>query len=636
MKRSLLIIALTLFILTSATAIADNNEKHANPIGDINFTDRVVYIVDHTSDPEEGNWITMGCPSEERKIQLPQPIKLTYSGLKFKKYGGASGTLYKDENESYTITYPSNSLYLTHPVYLPGENVNMSFHGDCSLKGAVEIYLFNITSESTYGIFDAFNAGDIGNLDSLFHSNMDGEYTKYSAAIGKDGDILNHNFGPLNPGQYCIVIVQQDKDGSLTALSATAFIVAEHELCASAPSSITKGENLDIIMGLKNVPDKCNCTYGAVLIRDQAYKANIEIDSDGTKNGTSVTINEIDLIEEFNVSSSNYRSKFTRDELQTEIQTIIGEGKGSIAIGEKGQDRLSLTAFDLPPGCYYLLAGAYNPGKGLVGLTQIKVEIKSPGSSNGDGKEDNKNKDSKNKKDKGAFPESEENVYSKEQCKQFINSGSHIKFGFTEENTCVNYLKFNSKKTTESTIAIVEELREKSALVTTKPEGEIYSYINIQVGDNDFAKPDSLEDAIVGFKVSKDWIAENHISTDSIVLQHCSGKLWNPLPTKKISEDKNYVYFEAETPSFSPFAITARKNITVIEEAAEAQGSPELKSPNEPNSNIESYMIPHENKSQIITKLVNFSAGFLIVFLIGMIIIKKKGHLTAKNGDSKR
>ena len=74
-----------------------------------------------------------------------------------------------------------------------------------------------------------------------------------------------------------------------------------------------------------------------MLIREKAYKANIEIDSDGTRNGTSVIVNEVDLIDEFDINSSNYRSKLTRDELQTEIQTIIGEGKGSIAIGEKGQ-----------------------------------------------------------------------------------------------------------------------------------------------------------------------------------------------------------------------------------------------------------------------------------------------------------
>ena len=133
------------------------------------------------------------------------------------------------------------------------------------------------------------------------------------------------------------MIAQENEDGSLTVLSATAFIVAEYELHVSAPASIAKGEDLDISMSLENAPDENNCTYGAVLIKDQAYKANIKIDSNGTKNGTSVIVNEVNLIDEFDINSSNYRSKLTRDELQTEIQTIIGEGKGSIAIGEKGQ-----------------------------------------------------------------------------------------------------------------------------------------------------------------------------------------------------------------------------------------------------------------------------------------------------------
>lgn len=381
LKKSLLIIALIVFILTSATTIAGNSEKNVSPIGSINFTDKVVYVLDHTSDPAEGNWITLGNPYEERRIQLPRPIKLTYSGPKFKEYEGASGTLYKDEDESYTITYPSSSFYLTHPVYLPGEKVNMSFHGDSSLKGTVEIYLFNITSDSAYGVFDAFKTGEVGNLDSLFHSNMEGNYKKYTAVLGKNGDLLNYDFGSLDAGQYCILMIQENKDNSLTALSATAFVVEEYKLCVSAPASIVKGEDLDINMALESAPNENNCTYGAVLIRKPAYKANIEIDSDGTRNGTSVTVNEVDLIDEFDINSSNPRSKLTIDKLQTEIQIIIGEGKGSIAIGEKGQKTLSLTAFDLPPGSYYLLAGAYSPGKGLVGLTQLEVKIKSNGGS---------------------------------------------------------------------------------------------------------------------------------------------------------------------------------------------------------------------------------------------------------------
>ena len=98
------------------------------------------------------------------------------------------------------------------------------------------------------------------------------------------------------------------------------------------------------------------------------------------ENGTSLIVNDMDIIDEFDINSSNYRSKLTKNELQKEIQTLIGEGKGTIAIGETGQKALSLTTFDLPVGTITSFVGAYIPGKGLVGINQLKVEIKPKGS----------------------------------------------------------------------------------------------------------------------------------------------------------------------------------------------------------------------------------------------------------------
>ena len=150
---------------------------------------------------------------------------------------------------------------------------------------------------------------------------------------------------------------------------------------------------MDLRMNLVNAPDKSNCTYGAVLINEHAYKAKIEVNTNGTRSGTSVIVNGVDVIEEFGINSSNYKSKLTKNELQKEIQTLIGEGNGSIAIGEKGEKALSLTTLDLPPGDYLLFVGAYCPGEGLVGLTQLNVLIipesdhHIPGGDHGSGEE---------------------------------------------------------------------------------------------------------------------------------------------------------------------------------------------------------------------------------------------------------
>ena len=191
-----------MFILTSATALAnDNNSCEINTpsnesgtlsFSSINLTDEVVYVLDHTSDPSGGNWITMGSPYEGRGIQLPQPITITYSGPRFGNSKGVSWNLSSSNDRSYTMNYPSTSSYATLPVYLPGEKVNMSFFGDSSLEGNVDIYIFNATSKSASGILEAFNTGNIGDLESLFHKNMDGNYKNYSAVLGGNGDLLDY------------------------------------------------------------------------------------------------------------------------------------------------------------------------------------------------------------------------------------------------------------------------------------------------------------------------------------------------------------------------------------------------------------------------------------------------------------
>jgi len=610
LRKSLLILILATFILT-VPAMAGSEKTDAKSIGNLNFTDRVVYFLDHTNDPAEGNWITMGFQNEEKGVKLPEPIKLTYNGPKHKDYGGASGTLNKEENESYTIKYPSTSSYTILPVFLPDENVTMSFHGDSYLKGQnVEIYLFKLTQNCAQKLLDSLLAGDIGNLNTLFKDSVGEKYEKHFIKLDNYGDISDYDLGCLDAGNYCIVVVQKNEDESLTVLSSTVFIVTEYELCISSSSSIVKGNNLNITMSLEGAPYN-NYTYGAVLIREQAYKANIEINSNGTKNGTSIIVNDIDLVDEFDINSSNYRSKLTKKELQTEIQTFIGEGKGTISIGESGQNKLSLTAFDLPVGSYYLFVGAYSPGKGLVGLSQKDIEIKSKASS-------------KNDNDEEESSESKENIKRKDSCKKFVSKDKRIKFEFNNSATPINYIIFTSKNTAGNIKATVEELKGKSSLTSTEPEGVVYKYINIWVGNSGFANSKNIKDAIVGFKVGKEWIDESHINIDTITLQHYSKDQWNSLETEKINEDDKYVYFEAETSSFSPFAITASKNILENEEKTVNEDLYTSEFGQQDNSELvmESKMPSKENRS-LWSKAASIFIGFLAIILIGVFLRRK-------------
>ena len=205
---------------------------------------------------------------------------------------------------------------------------------------------------------------------------------------------------------------------------------------------------------------------------------------------------------------------------------------------------------------------------------------------------------------------------------------------------------FNAKKTAGKITTIVEELKEKSSLALSEPEGEVYKYINVWIGNGGFANPNSFENAVVGFRVNKEWITGNRINADLIILQHFNGNGWDALPTKKLSENEEYIYFESETPSFSPFAITAGKNVMVTEEKTGENQVPSGAMLNdETGTTTETGGASQENKNTEILKIASFFVGFLIALLMGAIIIKKTGpeqeepekrDLSNKKGYSKR
>ena len=78
-------------------------------------------------------------------------------------------------------------------------------------------------------------------------------------------------------------------------------------------------------------------------------------------------------------------------------------------------------------------------------------------------------------------------------------------------------------------------------------------YELLQIGTN---IPEYIEKAEVGFKVDKDWINANNLDEDTLTLEHYGDGVWTELPTTIIGRDENYVYCEAQTPSFSVFAVT--------------------------------------------------------------------------------
>ncbi|AKB75772.1 hypothetical protein MSLAZ_2511 [Methanosarcina lacustris Z-7289] len=133
--------------------------------------------------------------------------------------------------------------------------------------------------------------------------------------------------------------------------------------------------------------------------------------------------------------------------------------------------------------------------------------------------------------------------------------GYHIKYEFPKNVTCITYIEYDAERTFRRTTAIAEVLKGKSTLVPKLPSGRIYKHVNIWVGNSGEGLPTSLQNGSIGFKVEKEWIKDYNVNESLITLQWYNNS-WKPLPTEKVSEDGNYVYFDAKTSGYSSFAIT--------------------------------------------------------------------------------
>ncbi|MFY1112476.1 MAG: PGF-pre-PGF domain-containing protein [Methanosarcinaceae archaeon] len=178
-------------------------------------------------------------------------------------------------------------------------------------------------------------------------------------------------------------------------------------------------------------------------------------------------------------------------------------------------------------------------------------------------------------------PEPSENVKLKELSQCFITNGVRARYMFRGDINDIRYVEFDPKKSFGKTTAIIEMLKEKSALTSGEPEGQVYQHMNIWIGTDGISNPENIENGAVGFRVERAWIDENEIDLTSITLNHFSNGKWDVLETCQTGEDKLYLYFEARTPGFSPFAITGQSSGILKSTESTTQGSNDMQGSND-------------------------------------------------------
>ena len=164
----------------------------------------------------------------------------------------------------------------------------------------------------------------------------------------------------------------------------------------------------------------------------------------------------------------------------------------------------------------------------------------------------------------GASQEAFENIELTETDKEYISKDEKVSFMFMKPENVITFLNFTSLTNAGQITALIEVLRSTSTLADSPPSGIVYKHVNVWVGKYGYATDQHINNCIVGFRVSKEWINKNQIDETSIRLTRYSMSVWNDLLTHKVDEDNEYIYYETKTSGFStPFAITGSSKVAV-------------------------------------------------------------------------
>ncbi|MCG7849840.1 MAG: PGF-pre-PGF domain-containing protein, partial [ANME-2 cluster archaeon] len=156
----------------------------------------------------------------------------------------------------------------------------------------------------------------------------------------------------------------------------------------------------------------------------------------------------------------------------------------------------------------------------------------------------------------GTSGEAFENIVCPETDREYVNKESYISYHYELECNIVEYINFTAVTSSGDIAAKVEILKNTSTLVDKAPPGIVFKNLNIWVGNYGWATEKNMQDVVIGFRVDRSWVSQNNIDESSITMYRFNEGQWVPLNTTKKSEDAVHLFLEAQTPGFSPFAIT--------------------------------------------------------------------------------
>ncbi len=329
-----------------------------------------VFFANHASDLDDGNWIEL---SGGTTIDLPS-MSFVYDGPEeVLSYPIGGVTVKIDPSFIYDLTYPLS----THQVYEEDDLVSATFLGSPDFGGeSVSFMLFKVSS--LLDIRDDFLNNDfVGIIETLLGNPVWSQVT-----LGSAGDGICE-FNAPDAGDYLLVVAKINIDWSdlmnskIHVYSATPVEVVDYTLDVSADPSVVKDEDLDVEATLIDAP-LGSYIYGFAMINEASYSGGIELVTDVTVSGTTLSLNG-----EIMADGNLFIDFFTGEEDQSYltialIEELLKEAfdPNELSFAHSTTGSTALPTSDLDTGDYILLSGVWSDWDSrILGLEQSRVTV---------------------------------------------------------------------------------------------------------------------------------------------------------------------------------------------------------------------------------------------------------------------
>ena len=135
-----------------------------------------------------------------------------------------------------------------------------------------------------------------------------------------------------------------------------------------------------------------------------------------------------------------------------------------------------------------------------------------------------------------------------------MTPGVEYKAVISSKEISINQLTIKTKIPLNNVEITITKKSTRPDTVTVDVAGTVYQYLDITT--KNIADAD-IDSAKIRFNITQSWLDDNNLSAGTVALNRYYNDSWQKLTTTRIGDNGTYIEYEAETPGFSVFAITA-------------------------------------------------------------------------------